>query len=82
MFIQPPLIDLVCLPGNAPHNSLTDVDCFFSPIFSYFCLFVAALRPCQGSEPRKKYIKTWPNASKSSRLDCSMYIRRGLEKER
>jgi hypothetical protein len=48
------------------------VDCFFSPIFSYFCLFVAALRPCQGKLPRRKYIKTWPRDSRSSRLDCSV----------
>jgi hypothetical protein len=34
---------------------------------------VAAFSPCQGSPPLKKYIKTWPRASKSSRLDCSAY---------
>lgn len=59
------------IPGNPAHSSLTIVDCFFSPIFSYFCLFVAALRPCQGSEPLKKYMKTWPRDSRSSRRDCS-----------
>ncbi|SRR6266403_1080706 len=48
------------------------VVCFFSPIFSYFCLFVAALRPCQGKLPRRKYKKTWPRDSRSSRLDCSV----------
>jgi hypothetical protein len=48
------------------------VVCFFSPIFSYFCLFVAALRPCQGKLPRRKYMKTWPRDSRSSRLDCSV----------
>jgi hypothetical protein len=48
------------------------VVCFFSPIFSYFCLFVAALRPCQGKLPRRKYIKTCPSDSRSSRLDCSV----------
>ena len=57
------------------------VVCFFSPIFSYFCLFVAALRPCQGKLPRRKYIKTWPRDSRSSRLDCSvcgLWIRRRI----
>jgi len=47
------------------------VVCFFSPIFSYFCLLVAAFKPCQGSPPLRKYIKTCPKASRSSRLDCS-----------
>jgi hypothetical protein len=44
---------------------------FLSPIFSYFCLFVAALSPCQGSLPLRKYMKICPSASRSSRLDCS-----------
>lgn len=55
--------------------------CFLSPIFSYFCLFVAAFNPCQGSEPRKKYMKTWPNASKSSRRDCSVDQKTEIEDE-
>ena len=59
------------LPGNESHRSLMAVVCFFSPIFSYFCLFVAAFNPCQGNPPRRKYMKTCPNASRSSRLDCS-----------
>lgn len=59
-------------PGNPSHRSLIGVVCFFSPIFSYFCLFVAALRPCQGSPPRRKYMNTCPRASKSSRRDCSL----------
>lgn len=48
------------------------VDIFFSDIRSYFCRFVAALRPCHGNEPLLKYIKTYPKDSKSSLLDCSM----------
>ena len=28
-------------------SSLIGAICFFSPIFSYFCLFVVALRPCK-----------------------------------
>ena len=59
------------IPGKPSHSSLIGVVCFFSPIFSYFCLFVAALRPCHGRLPRKKYMKTWPRASRSSRRDCS-----------
>jgi hypothetical protein len=31
---------------------------FFSMIFWYFCFLVLARRPCQGSEPRKKYMNT------------------------
>ena len=34
------------------------VDIFFSLIFSYFCFLVAAFRPCQGREPRRKYMTT------------------------
>jgi hypothetical protein len=45
--------------------------CFFSPIFSYFCLFVAAFNPCHGRPPRRKYMNTWPSPSRSSRRDCS-----------
>jgi hypothetical protein len=48
------------------------VDSFFSLIFSYFCRLVAALRPCQGRLPRRKYISTYPRLSMSSRRDCSM----------
>lgn len=48
------------------------VDIFFSLMRSYFCLLVAALRPCQGREPRLKYIRTYPSDSRSSRLDCSV----------
>ena len=48
------------------------VVCFFSPIFSYFCLFVAAFKPCHGKLPFRKYIKTCPKDSKSSRRDCSV----------
>ena len=59
------------IPGNPSHSSLIGVDCFFSPIFSYFCLLVAAFNPCQGRPPLRKYMKTCPIASKSSRRDCS-----------
>lgn len=47
------------------------VDIFFSLMRSYFCLLVAAFRPCQGREPRLKYMRTYPSDSRSSRLDCS-----------
>lgn len=53
------------------------VDIFFSLMRSYFCLLVAALRPCQGRDPRLKYIRTYPSDSKSSRLDCSVNAERG-----
>ena len=58
----------------------------FSMIQSCFCFLVADLRPCHGSWPRRKYwkhlsmytvhagslaISTYPNDSRSSRLDCS-----------
>jgi hypothetical protein len=46
------------VPGKLSHRSLMGVVCFFSPIFSYFCLLVAAFRPCHGSPPRRKYMKT------------------------
>src|SRR2546429_7360485 len=59
------------IPGNPSHKSLIAVVCFFSPIFSYFCLFVAAFKPCHGNPPRRKYMKTCPKASRSSRRDCS-----------
>jgi len=41
-------------PGYPLHSSEMGTDCFFSPIFSYFCLFVAAFNPCQGSVPLKR----------------------------
>src|SRR5271154_3596120 len=59
------------IPGKPSHRSLIAVVCFFSPIFSYFCLFVAAFNPCHGSPPLRKYINTWPSASRSSLRDCS-----------
>ena len=46
------------LPGKPSQRSLIAVVCFFSPIFSYFCLLVAALSPCHGNPPRRKYMKT------------------------
>jgi len=48
----------VGLPGYPRHSSSTDVAIFFSDIISYFCRLVAARNPCQGKEPRLKYIKT------------------------
>ena len=54
------------------HSTSIGVDIFFSLIFSYFCFFVAAFRPCHGNEPRRKYIRTYPSDSRSSRRDCSM----------
>jgi hypothetical protein len=53
-----PTIDRGNVPGKLSQRSLIGVVCFFSPIFSYFCLLVAALRPCHGSPPRRKYMKT------------------------
>ncbi len=41
-----------------PHPTSMGVLIFFSLIFSYFCFFVAALSPCQGKLPRRKYIST------------------------
>ena len=60
------------IPGKPSHKSLIAVVCFFSPIFSYFCLLVAALSPCHGRPPLRKYINTCPRASRSSLLDCSL----------
>ena len=59
------------LPGKLSQSSLIEVICFFSPIFSYLCLLVATFNPCQGKPPLRKYIKTCPSDSKSSRRDCS-----------
>lgn len=53
-------------------SSSMGVDIFFSEMRSYFCLLVAAFSPCHGSDPRLKYIKTYPRDSKSSLLDCSI----------
>jgi len=61
------------MPGKPSQSSLIRVVCFFSPIFSYFCLFVAAFNPCQGKLPLRKYMKTCPSDSRSSRRDCSAY---------
>lgn len=45
-------------PGYPAHSSRIGVDCFFSPMRSYFCLLVAAFNPCHGNDPRRKYMKT------------------------
>ena len=58
--------------GYPRQSTSTGVDIFFSLIFSYFCFFVAAFKPCQGRLPRLKYIKTYPKLSKSSLLLCSV----------
>src|SRR6218665_1451743 len=60
-----------CLHGKPLQSSSIGVDIFFSLIRSYFCLLVAAFRPCHTKPPRRKYIKTYPNDSMSSRRLCS-----------
>lgn len=62
--------------GYPLQSTSIGVDIFFSLMRSYFCLFVAALSPCQGSEPRLKYMRTYPRDSRSSRLDCSVVEKR------
>lgn len=69
------------IPGKPSQSSLMGVICFFSPIFSYFCLFVAALRPCHGRLPRRKYMKTWPRDSRSSRRDCSRNVNMSMRSD-
>ena len=44
--------------GNPLQSSSIGVDIFFSLMRSYFWRLVAALRPCQGKLPRRKYINT------------------------
>jgi len=44
------------------------VDIFLSAILSYLSFLLSALRPYQGNYPLKKYINTYPIASKSSLL--------------
>lgn len=46
------------LQGYPLQSTSIGVDIFFSLILSYFWRLVAALRPCQGSEPRLKYMST------------------------
>lgn len=46
------------LQGYPLQSTSMGVDIFFSLILSYFWRLVAALRPCQGSEPRLKYMST------------------------
>uniref|UniRef100_A0A674IJ27 Uncharacterized protein n=1 Tax=Terrapene triunguis TaxID=2587831 RepID=A0A674IJ27_9SAUR len=46
------------LQGYPLQSTSMGVDIFFSLIRSYFWRLVAALRPCQGSEPRLKYMST------------------------
>lgn len=41
------------------------------PCATHFCFLVAALRPCQGRLPRRKYMSTYPSDSRSSRRDCT-----------
>lgn len=62
------------LLGNPLQSSSIGVCIFFSLILSYFCLLVAALRPCQGKDPLLKYINTYPRLSKSSLLLCSVEV--------
>lgn len=49
---------IVNLHGNPLQRTSIGVDIFFSLILSYFCFFVAALRPCHGRLPRLKYMRT------------------------
>ena len=65
--------------GYPRHRTSTGVDIFFSLIFSYFCFFVAAFKPCQGRLPKLKYIKTYPKLSKSSLLLCSVEERQNRQ---
>lgn len=44
--------------GYPLQSTSMGVDIFFSLMRSYFCLLVAALSPCQGREPRLKYMST------------------------
>jgi hypothetical protein len=44
--------------GKPRQRSSVGVVIFFSITRSYLCFLVAALRPCQGSWPRKKYMRT------------------------
>ena len=60
------------MPGNPLQSISVVVLVFFSKILSYFCFFVLAFKPCHGKLPRRKYRSTYPNDSKSSRLDCSI----------
>ena len=59
------------VPGNPLQSSSMGVDIFFSLMRSYFCLFVAAFKPCHGKLPRRKYMKTYPSDSMSSLRLCS-----------
>ena len=47
---------------------------FYSEIFSYLSFLLSVFKPYHGKDPRKKYIRTYPIASKSSRLLYSMYF--------
>jgi len=58
-------------PGNPLHSSSTGVEHFISAILSYLSFFAPAFTPYQGRDPRRKYINTYPIASKSSRRLCS-----------
>jgi len=55
------------LPGYPLQRVSIGVAIFVSIILSYFSFFVFPCNPCQGNFPFKKYINTYPIASKSSR---------------
>lgn len=54
------------IPGKSLHSISIGVEIFLSAIFSYLSFLLSALSPCQGNDPLKKYINTYPIASKSS----------------
>lgn len=55
MFLR---VNMYNLQGNPLHSSSMGVDIFFSLIRSYFWRLVAALSPCQGKLPLRKYMNT------------------------
>ena len=60
--------------GKFLHRSSILVFILVSLIFLYFNYLVSAFKPCQGSFPFRKYIKTCPSPSRSSLLDYSTPI--------
>lgn len=47
------------------------VSCLICAILSYFASSLGALMPCHGKAPFRKYNRTQPKDSRSSRRDCS-----------
>ena len=50
-------------PGNPSQRTSMGVALFVSPIFWYLSFRVSAFSPCQGRDPRRKYMNMWPRAS-------------------